>query len=156
MKELFNALPRVSKADWLLDTCFVYYVFQHQKEKELIEFCKKHDVALTSFTVEELLYHMHDVNHIIRERLRYIIKHSVLLGVIELNVHPGEIDQEIAYVMGADEKLIHLIPDHSDAVVAAAAVNLGANIITRDKHHLFTTVLSDYFKELGLLVKNNF
>lgn len=156
MKELFNALPRVNKANWLLDTCFVYYIFEHQKERELIDFCKENDVALTSFTVEELLYHMHDVNHNVRERLRYLIKHSVLLGVVELNVHPGEIDQEIAYVIGVDERLIHLIPDHSDAVVAAAAVKLGANIITRDKHHLFTNVLSDYFKEKNLLVKNNF
>ena len=97
---------------------------------------------------------MHDVKNMVRERLRHLIKNSTPLGVVELNVHPGEIDQEIGFVMGVDEKLIHLIPDHSDAVIAAAAVKLGANIITRDKHHLFTTILSDYLKELGLLVKN--
>lgn len=156
MKELFDSLPRTSSADWLIDTCFLYYIFQHQKEKELIDFCKQHSVAITSFTVEELLYHMHDVKHIVRERLRHLIKESALLAVIDVDVHPGEIDQEIGFVVGVDEQLIHLIPDHSDAVVAAVAVRVGANILTRDKHHLFTTVLSDYLHEKNLTVQNNF
>ncbi len=156
MKELFNTLPRVSKADWLLDTCFVYYIFEHHKEDDLIEFCKENSVAITSFTVKEILHHLHDVNHIVRERLRYLIKHSILLGVVEIPVSPGEIDEEIGYIVATDEKILHLVPDHSDGVIAAIAVKLKANIITRDKHHLFTTVLEDYFKSKGLLVKNNF
>lgn len=156
MKELFNSLPKVKTADWLLDTCFVYYIFENQKEKELIDFCNNNSVAISSFTIKEILYHSHDVNHMVRNRLRHLIKNNVLLGVIDVPVFPGEIDEEIGYVMGVDEKLIHLIPDHSDAVIAALAVRIHANIITRDKHHLFTIVLEDYFKEKGLLVKNNF
>lgn len=156
MRELFNALPRTTSADWLLDTCFIYYIFEHQKEQELIDFCNKNSVALTSFTVEEIIHHLHHVKDLVRERLRHLIKHGALLNIIEINVHPGEIDQEIGYVVGVDDKLIHLIPDHSDAVLAAAAVKLNANIITRDKHHLFTTLLSDYFKDIGLEVRNTF
>lgn len=156
MKELFDALPRTNSAEYLLDTCFLYYVFDHRKERELIEFCSKHCVALTSFTVEEILHTYKHVSHMIRDRLRHLIKNSVLLSVIDIAVHPGEIDEEIGYIVGIDEKLLHIIPDHSDAVLAATAVKFSAHMITRDKHHLFTTVLSDYFKGKGLEVKNNF
>ena len=156
MKELFDALPRTNSAEWLLDTCFLYYIFEHQKEHELIKFCVANKVAITSFTVEELLFHMRDVKHIVRERLRHLLKESALLQIVEIPVHPGDFEKEIGFVVGVDEKLVHIIPDHSDAVIAAVAVKLHANILTRDKHHLFTAVLSDYFQEKGLLVKNNF
>ena len=156
MKELFEALPKVTSADYILDTCFVYYVFEHQKEKELIDFCNDNSVAISSFTVEEILYHSKDVNHIVRNRLRHLIKNNILLGVIDIPVHPGNFDEEIGYVVGVDERLLHLIPDHSDAVIAALAVRIHAHLITRDKHHLFTVVLEDYFKNKGLEVKNNF
>jgi hypothetical protein len=116
MKELFDALPRVKSADWLLDTCFVYYVFEHHKEKDLLKFCENHDVAITSFTIKEILYNIHKVNHNVRERLRYLIKNSILLGRIDIPVSPGEIDEEIGFIVGVDENILHLVPDHSDGV----------------------------------------
>ena len=156
MKELFNSLPRVTFADVLIDTCFLYYLFENHLEKEFIDYCEHNRVALTSFTVLEVLHHSHDVNHNFREHFRRLVKEGLKLGVIDISVHPGDPDGEMDFVKTIDEELIHLIPDHSDAVIAAVAVKLHANLLTRDKHHLFTTVLENYFSHKGIVVKNNF
>jgi predicted nucleic acid-binding protein len=58
-------------------------------------------------------------------------------------------------VHGIDPELIQLVPDHSDAVIAALAYKIKANILTRDKHHLFTVELKNYFSKQGITVQNN-
>lgn len=156
MKELFDSLPRTESADVLIDTCFLYFIFEHNHEKEFVKYCEDNVVALPSFTVEEVLHHSHHVSHVFRERFRHLVKEGLKLRVIDISVHLGDPEGEMAFVRNIDEELIHLIPDHSDAVIAAVAVKIKADILTRDKHHLFTTTLQNYFSSKGIAVKNNF
>jgi hypothetical protein len=58
-------------------------------------------------------------------------------------------------VHGIDPELIQLVPDHSDAVIAALAYKIKANILTRDKHHLFTVDLQNYFSQKNIRIQNN-
>ena len=153
MKELFAHLVKNQEVDYLVDTCFFYYAFDRQ-EKEFIEFCKTHKVGITSFNVEEVLYHAHDVNNHIRERIRHALKEGLTLILITVDVSPGKASEERSFVQAIDGKLLEEIPDPSDAVLAAMAVKLHASILTRDKHHLFTTVLENYFHDRGVLVFN--
>lgn len=155
MKELFSKLKKVENAVWLLDTCFLYWVFIHQKEHQLVLFCETNDVAVTTFTRDEVLFHAHDVPHQFRERFRKCVKNGLRLGLVEVDVSPGNPKDEVRFTHEIDPQLIQLVPDHSDAVIAAAAVKLGANILTRDKHHLFTVELENYFRSKGLEVRNN-
>lgn len=161
MKELFDLLaqgdmrsPLAQQTQYLIDTCFFYEAFAHH-EKEFIEFCKNNAVGITSFNVEEVLFHSHDVNHHIRNRIRSAIKENLNLVVIQAPVSPGDPIAEKEFIEKYDQNLINLIPDPSDAVLAAVASSIGAHVITRDKHHLFTTQLENYFNEKGLKVLNN-
>lgn len=161
MKELFNLLahgdirsPLAHSTKYLVDTCFFYQAFAHH-ENEFVDFCKNNAVGITSFNVEEVLFHSHDVNHHIRNRIRSAIKNKINLVVIDTPVSPGDPIREKEFITIYDQALVTIIPDPSDAVLAAVATSIGANIITRDKHHLFTSRLENYFTQKGLKVFNN-
>ena len=159
MKELFDKFPVLEKdqhPEYLVDTCFVYYLFEHRHEKEFIKFCEDHVVAITSFNQEEFLFHAHHVNHTVKERFRHFVKTGARLHTVAVPVSPGNPDAEKEYIRSIDPKLLEIIPDPSDAVLCAAALVLKANVLTRDKHHLFTAALENYASEHHLAVLNNF
>ena len=160
MREVFDSLPHTKINEplahhikYLVDTCFIYYIFE-KHEKEFIEFCKHNSVGFTSFNVEETLFHSHDVGSHFKIRFRHAIKAGLFLNVVDVDVKPGNPYAEKIFVQSLDARLINLIPDPSDAVLAAVAKSISANILTRDKHHLFTQALSNYFGESGLQVLN--
>ena len=142
------------RVDYLVDTCFIYHIFQDH-EKAFVDFCKNHSVGITSFNVDEVLFHSHDVNHHIRNRLRSAIKEGLFLTVIDVPVSPGNPFAEKSFIEQVDAPLVNIVPDPSDAVLAAVAKSVHAHVLTRDKHHLFTSLLENYFQENGLQVLNN-
>lgn len=159
MKELFDKLPHKSieqarQVEYLVDTCFLYHMFVHH-EKDFVAFCTNISVGITSFNVEEVLFHARDVNHVIRNRIRSAIHKGLFLQVVDVNVSPGNPEGERKFIANYDKALLNLVPDPSDAVLAAVATSLHAHVLTRDKHHLFTSTLENYFGELGLQVLNN-
>ena len=159
MKELFSSLPVLEsnmQAEFLVDTCFLYYTFEHQHEKEFTNFCKNHVVAISSFNQEEFLFHSHDVNHNIREHFRHFVKNGGRLYTTLVPVSPGNPAAEKEYVNATDTRLLEIIPDPSDAVLFAAALKLKASVLTRDKHHLFTAALENFAVEHNMHVLNNF
>lgn len=157
MKELFNKLPRLSgqHIDFLVDTCFLFFIFQHGLVKEFKNFCSLHTVAITSFNAEEFAFHSHDVSSDIRVHFRSFVKSKPKFLYVPSPVSPGDRDGEKNYILAFDPLLLILIPDPSDAVLVVEAIKLHANIFTRDKHHLFTTVLNNYLDEKGIEVYNN-
>ena len=146
--------PLAHKTKYLIDTCYFYESFA-KHEKEFVEFCATHNVGITSFNVEEVLFHSHDVNHVIRNRIRSAIKANLNIVVIDIPIHPGNPVAEGKFIEKYNPLLINIIPDPSDAVLAAVATSIGAHVITRDKHHLFTTKLENHFNEKGLKVLNS-
>ncbi|MFP4523167.1 MAG: PIN domain-containing protein [Candidatus Nanoarchaeia archaeon] len=155
MKELFKQLPKTDSPEYIVDTCFLYWIIEHQHFKPFILFCKKHVVAVTSFTIEEVLYHAHDVDEHVRSRLRRALKKDLRLFRYDIDVFPGNFEEEHAFVSKTVPELIPLIPDPSDAVIAAVAYQTKAHLLTRDKHHLFTTQLNNFFTKKGIRVLNN-
>lgn len=156
MNELFETLPRVTHADYFIDTCFLYYIFAHQKDKEFRLFCEEHIVALTSFNIGEVLFHAHDVNHTFREHFRKFLKSDGRLFRYDMSVSPGDREGEKKFISDFDTNLLEIIPDPSDAVLIVAAMKTKTNVLTRDKHHLFTTKLENYIADFGISVLNNF
>ena len=157
MKELFNKLPRLSgqHIDFLVDTCFLFFIFQHGLVSDFKNFCSSHSVAITSFNAEEFMFHSHDVSSDIRVHFRSFVKSKPKLFYVHSPVSPGDRIGEKNYVSSFDKELLKLIPDPSDAVLVVDAVKLHANILTRDKHHLFTSVLNNYLTEKNISVFNN-
>ncbi|MGM5481381.1 MAG: PIN domain-containing protein [Nanobdellota archaeon] len=157
MKELFDSLPITAQSvDYLLDTCFLFYILEHRQEKRLIRFCGDNNVALSTFTIEEFVHHHHHMSHEVKTRIRHLLNNGLSLSVVDVPVSPGDPAGERSFVSSVDDRLLSLIPDPSDAVLFAVAIRHHANLITRDKHHLFTTVLENYSHDLGLSVLNNF
>jgi len=157
MKELLEQLQKYESGpvDFVVDTCFLYYLFEHQHDKAFKETCDEYVVVLTSFTAEEFLFHSHHVNHVVRERFRSAVKNGLRLFFYEIPVSPGNPEAEKNFVSEFDEMLLKIIPDPSDAVLLVAAIKLKADVLTRDKHHLFTTKLENYVYDRGLQVLNN-
>ena len=152
MKELFKKLSPLGEEQpqYFLDTCFLYWVFEHNHVKELLDFCEKNIVAITSFNAEEFIHHSKDVQSEIRVHFRTFIKEGGRLFYHTIPVSPGDREGEKEYVRSYDNQLLELIPDPSDAVLIVAVLKEKANVITRDKHHLFTTVLENYLEEKAL------
>lgn len=157
LKELIKQLPlyTTGPVDFVVDTCFLYYLFEHQHEKAFAETCEEYVVVLTSFNAEEFLFHSHDVGHRVRERFRHAVKHGLRLFFHEISISPGNPEGEKKFVTDYDEQILKLVPDPSDAVLLVAALQLKADVLTRDKHHLFTTKLENYVYDKGLQVLNN-
>ena len=72
--------------------------------------------------------------------------------VVDVPVHPGDAVGEKAFVNHVDPHLLNIIADPSDAVLIAAALRTGSPVLTKDKHHLFTTVLNNYLNDSGVRV----
>lgn len=158
MQELFDKLNHVETINdaVLLDTCFFFDVFRRENEHKLINFCSNNNVCMTSFNVGEVVHNNHHVDDDIRHRIRNFLHKNNMLTVLNINVKPGDWIQEKAYVTSIEPKLLEKIPDKSDAVLIAAAIKTKSCVITRDKHHLFTTVLENFLEKYRISVYNNF
>ncbi|MGE0793001.1 MAG: PIN domain-containing protein [Candidatus Woesearchaeota archaeon] len=138
---------------YILDTCFIFH-FLNQDEKQLIDFCENNQVFITSFNLEEIEFNLHKMSHFIKTRWRDFLKLEKF-SILTIPVHPGNPNQEREYVSEFDEKLLEIISDPSDAVILVTAIKNKANILTRDKHHLFTVNLENYLDGYGIEVLNN-
>ena len=55
-----------------------------------------------------------------------------------------------------DKNILKIVSDPSDAVLVACGILTKSDIITRDKHHLFTVELENFLKRYNIRVLNNF
>jgi|TARA_Y100000310_G_C20506942_1_gene726880 predicted nucleic acid-binding protein len=152
MKELVDKLEHVSVADAkglvLLDTCFI---FSHLEHKELLP----SKFATTSFNAEELV---HVTTHHLgkmKRRVRDFLKKSGVV-IVDIDVSPGNCSGEKEYVNSVDKELLKHIADPSDAVLIATALRTKSNVLTKDKHHLFTSDLINYLSDRGVKVHKEF
>lgn len=153
MQELIDSLEKSSKVDYLLDTCFLLYALEKEKAKQLLEFCGSNSVGISSFNLDEINHVHHKLDGTINHHLRKFLK-SRAVCCVPVAVRPGDREGERKYVADFEEKVLQLVPDPSDAVLLVLALNIHANILTRDKHHLFTTAAENYLGEYGIEVLN--
>ncbi|MAG38788.1 hypothetical protein CMO90_01760 [Candidatus Woesearchaeota archaeon] len=157
MRELFDDIPRITlsdKADFLIDTCFFVYVFDHYKEPEFNKFLEKHVVAITSFNIEELIHIFNKLKGHTKSRIRKFFHKKNKLSILNLPIHPGNADKEHSFVkniLPAIDKEEH---DPSDAVILAAAIKVSADVLTRDKHDLFNTRMENFLRPYGVRILN--
>jgi hypothetical protein len=154
MKELIESLEITDKVDYLLDTCFVYYMFNNDHIKKLIRFCQNNNVGMTSFNLEELDFNHHKLNGNTVHHLRDFLKKKNISRV-DIPVFPGNPQAEKNYISKFDSEILNVVKDPSDAVMFVAALKIGASIITRDKHHVFTAAAENYSSKYKIEVLNN-
>ena len=152
MKDIIDALPKTESADFLLDTCFLIYEFKRGNTKQLKEFCENNAVAMSSFNLEELDHVIKKFPGPISHHIRDFLKEKIISNV-PTPVHPGEREAEHDYVTKFDPKLLELVPDPSDAVLCVLAAKIKADILTRDRHHIFTAVAENYSDAFRVLNK---
>lgn len=157
MKELFEHLPRIPLAEAsnlvLLDSCFIIWMLEGQHEKELL----KHDCAILSFTAEELAYvEQHKIHDKSKVRFRHLLKNEHNLRIVDVPAHPGDMISEKTFTRSIEPALLEKIDDPSDAVLIAAAIKTHSNVLTRDKHHLYTAKLENFLEQYGIKVVNRF
>ena len=148
MRELFDKFERVGfdkKGLVLLDTCFVFSMLT-RNQKLLYGY----DYALSSFTVDELLHVSHRL-HKMKVPLRRFLK-SQSVVVVETPVHPGEWEKERQFVDSVDKEILKVIPDASDAVLLAVAIKTKSNLLTKDKHDIFTVEAENFLRKYGIHV----
>ena len=152
MKEIIEALEPAARADFLLDTCFLIYEFDRGNSKQLISFCKDNSVGMSSFNLEELDHVIRKLPGPVSHRIRDFLKDKLITRV-DVPVSPGERDAEQGFVSSFDPRLLLLVPDPSDAVLVVLAAKLRADILTRDRHHIFTAVAENYSDSFRVLNK---
>ncbi len=177
MRELLDRLPRLpypaTKGMLLLDTCFLIKEAERHRLKELMppgecageceeegeergagdgERGRRRRVALTSFNAEELVHVAHRLHDKTRESLRHLLQARPALAILELPLHPGDREGEKAFVSSVEPALLAKVPDASDAVLIAAAIATRSDVLTKDKHHLFTVTLENYVQRYGIRV----
>lgn len=133
----------------LIDTCSIINLFENNKEDVLLD----KDIAVCSFNKDELtkITHRHSINEHLRHRIRkFFEKNSI--NIVYIPVTPGNELEEKVFVESIDNELLKLIPDPSDAVLAACAARHKADIVTRDRHHLYTAKLENFFNRQGIKV----
>ncbi|MBT3984944.1 hypothetical protein HOD38_03390 [archaeon] len=148
MKELFDNKKRVSWREVsglvLLDTCFIIDCVSRNKKVKI------NNLGVTSFNVEELLRVEHRLGHL-KRGIRKFIKDTDFV-IVEVPVSPGAWMQEKDFVQAVDHGLLKNIADTSDAVLMAAAIQTQSDVLTKDKHHLFTTQLENFLYDYGIHV----
>ncbi len=154
MQELIDALPKSGEAEYLLDTCFIMHMFEKDRYNHLTDFCKAKKVGMSSFNLIELVLKHHLMHGKINHHVRNFLKEKLITN-IPVNVSPGEKDREKAYVSEFDPGLLGIVKDPSDAVLLVLGLRIRANILTRDKHHIFTTKAENHLKKYGIRVLND-
>jgi len=159
MKELFENIPEKNPKNIfnsvLIDTCFLVYVFEHnEKIDRLRGLCEKKYVGMTSFNIEEFLHIEHKIPESVRHNVRKFLHSNPNMFRLNIDVTPGNAEAERMFVRNVDEELLKHIQDPSDAVLIATAINIGADILTRDKHHLYTSHLENFLNRYDIKVLN--
>ncbi len=157
MKELFDRLPGLGlkdQVDYLLDTCFIVWICEHGKEKKLQDFINKHKVAITSFNAEELDHIHHKLSKHTKTSLRKFLHDVKNLFLLSVPVLPGNVQEEHSFVRFVLPELDSKERDPSDAVLLAAAIKTGANVLTRDKHDIFNVIISNFLKTYNVKIFN--
>ena len=142
----------LTKKTVLLDTCIIIHELLGQRDKKLLDFCEENNVLITSFNVEELKKVSNKLGHE-KKKVKHFLENAKI-NIIFVPVSLGEIKKEKKYADDINEELLKKIHDPSDAVLVAAAIKSQSDIITRDKHHLFTIQLEQELKEYGLNIYN--
>jgi PIN domain nuclease of toxin-antitoxin system len=161
MKELFDGIPRApaSIADGvLLDTCFLFYMASHQKLSLIDELAKTRTVLLSTFNAEEILLKSHQVDEPIKEQMRHWLKHEQAqphFQLLPVDVHPGDWLAERAFVKSVNPDILARMHDASDAVLFAQAIQHHCDILTKDKHHLFTEILGNFAQHRGIKIEKD-
>ncbi|MFH1770094.1 MAG: PIN domain-containing protein [archaeon] len=158
MIELFRSLPRITldeKVDYLIDTCFLIYTFENHKEKKLKKLMKKKKFAITSFNVEEYLFIHNHVHNDINIAIRKFLKKNKI-PILTVPVHPGNMKMERSFAKSTIPELNTNEHDPSDAVILAAAIHVGADVLTRDKHDMFNARMENFLHLYEVKVFNRF
>jgi predicted nucleic acid-binding protein len=153
MQELVDSLDTCSGAEYLIDTCFLIHSFEIGKSHLLEELCRHHKVAMSSFNLRELVLKHHVLHGTVSHHIREFLKKR-LISNIPIDILPGERVKEKIFVQQFDPKILQIVRDPSDAIILVLALKLHANILTRDKHHLFTTNAENYLHEYNIQVLN--
>ena len=160
MKQLFYEMPQLSlkeNQDYLLDTCFLVWIFNNHKEKQLTDFAKNNRVAITSFNAEEFLYILqHKLPEKIKISTRKYFHKQTNLSILITPIHPGNKKEEIDFVNTILPELNKEEHDPSDAVLLAAAIKTNANIITRDKHDIFNQHIKNFLNKSNIQIIKTF
>lgn len=153
MKELLKNIKKISykkcKNLTLIDTCFLIYAIEHNLKLNF------KNLAFTSFNIDEVLFIEHKLDHEIRKGLRNFFKLGNFV-IVDIPIHPGNKDSEKEFVDFIDKGLLQKISDPSDAVLIATAIVTKSNVLTKDKHHLFTTKLENFLNKYGIKVFKDF
>ncbi|HME86855.1 MAG TPA: PIN domain-containing protein [Candidatus Nanoarchaeia archaeon] len=133
----------------LIDTCAIIDLFENNREDELL----KPGIAVCSFNADELIFieHRHSMNTHLRHAIKKFFQEQTV-AVVSVPVSPGNRKEEQQYVASVDAELLRLIPDPSDAVLAACALSCNADIVTKDRHHLYTARLENLFNKNKIAV----
>ncbi len=159
MKELFETL-QTKNIDLvlnpvLLDTCFVFHAFErHENVIKLIELSHRKNLCITSFNIEEILHNEHKIHGKVKENFRKFLHSAPAVFKVEIGVKPGEWEKEKEFVKGIDKELLMHVHDPSDGVLIAAAIRMRADILTRDKHHMYTCEMENFLKKYNIAVFN--
>ena len=154
MQEIIDALEKSFSVNYLIDTCFLIHMLENNQAHHLLRFCQSKRAGISSFNLEELNKIHHKLERNVKHRLRTFLKEKAVCCV-PVEVRPGEWTAERNYVRGFDDKLLKTVPDASDAVLLVLALKIKANVLTRDKHHIFTTQAENYLKYYGIEVLNS-
>jgi PIN domain nuclease of toxin-antitoxin system len=158
MKELFDHFQTASfpiEQGVLLDTCFLFYMAEHQKLSLIDELAKKRQVLISSFNADEVGLKSHQVAEPIKERLRHWLKQENNIQILPVNVHPGQWLQEQEFVKSVNPGILARMHDASDAVLFAQAYQNKCDILTKDKHHIFTTILENFAQQAGIRIEKD-
>lgn len=155
MKELIVSLPTALRVDYLIDTCFLIHAFEGGHSKQMLEFCSSKKVGMSSFNLEELDHVSHRLKGTEDHHIREFLKSGKLFR-IDVPVHPGDREGEMSFVEAYDHEILRRVPDPSDAVLLVLALKMGANILSRDRHHVFTALAENYSEAKGIEILNVF
>ncbi|MFH1455494.1 MAG: hypothetical protein ABIF40_00925 [archaeon] len=128
----------------LLDTCFIIDCISRSNK---VNFS---NTGITSFNIEELLHVEHRLGHL-KKPLRKFLKDTEFV-IVDVPVSLGDWKAEKDFVKSVDSGLLQHIADASDAVLIATAVKTQSNVLTKDKHHLFTVELENFVRDWNVKV----
>lgn len=158
MLDVFQNLRHVEKTKnaILLDSCFFLNLFENHKQYMLSEFISNNNVCLTSFNAAEILHRLNRFDEKVFHNISHFLFSSPNITILDINVYPGNKTAEVNYVTEIGPELLNIIPDPSDAVLAACAIKFNSDIITKDRHHLYTNDLKHFFEKHNLEVYDDF
>jgi len=89
--------------------------------------------------------------HKVKVPLRHFVKNHNFL-VVDTPLSPGEWEKEKAFVRSVDKQLLRSVSDPSDAVLLVVGILTQSVILTKDKHHLFTSQARNHVKKYNLRI----